>query len=101
MQTSLVRSYHFCEELTRREAGNFYPAFQVLPASQRLSMCALYAFLRIADDLSDAAGPAVIKRAKLGLWRQGFDGAWRGYFSHPSHEALAHTVHKHAIPRAY
>src|SRR5437588_135586 len=78
MHASLVRSYRFCEQLTRREAGNFYPAFQILPASQRLSMCALYAFLRITDDLGDESGATIVKRDQLGLWRQGFDGASRG-----------------------
>src|ERR1700687_424457 len=97
MPPSLLRSYRFCEALTRREAGNFYPAFRILPGPQRLSMCALYAFMRIADDLSDEPGPAAVKRANLAGWRRGLEGAWRGHFTHPSHEALAHTVHKHAI----
>jgi phytoene synthase len=98
---SLVHSYRFCEALTRQEAGNFYPAFRVLPGSQRLPLCALYAFMRVADDLSDEPGPMAAKRANLALWRQGLEGVWRGEFTHPCHEALAHTVDKHAIPRAY
>src|SRR5437763_16718204 len=98
---SLLRSYRFCEALARREAGNFYPAFRVLPRPQRLSMCALYAFMRIADDLTDEPGPVAAKRANLAAWRRGLGRAWHGDFSHPSHAALADTVHKPAIPRAY
>jgi phytoene synthase len=101
MTPSLLRSYRFCETLARREAGNFYPAFRILRPPQRLSMCALYAFMRIADDLSDEPGPIVGKRAGLRAWREGLDRACRGEFTHPIHEALAHTIHKYAIPREY
>jgi phytoene synthase len=101
MRRSLARSYRYCEALTRREAGNFYPAFRVLPAAKRLAMCALYAFMRIADDLSDEPAPVEAKRVSLASWRRGLDEACSGAFSHPVHEALAHTVHKYAIPRVY
>ncbi len=98
---SLSHSYRYCETLTRREAGNFYPAFRLLPRAQRLSMCALYAFMRIADDLSDEPGAIDAKRAALARWRAGLDDALRGCFAHPAHEALADTVRKHGIPDDY
>ncbi len=98
---ALIRSYRYCEVLTRREAGNFYPAFCVLPRQQRLSMCALYAFMRIADDLSDEPGPVALKRAGLARWRQGLDDALGGIYEHPSHAALADTVGRYNIPREY
>src|SRR5437773_2311738 len=101
MLASLLRSYRYCEDLTRREAGNFYPAFLVLPRPQRLAMCALYTFMRIADDLSDEPGAIEVKRANLVAWRNGLARACHGDFSHLAHEALAHTIHKYAIPRAY
>jgi len=101
MRPSLVRSYRYCETVTRREAGNFYPAFRILPGPQRLSMCALYTFMRIADDLSDEPEKVAVKRTNLLAWRRGLEEAWHGIFTHPSHEALAHTIHKHGIPRAY
>ena len=47
-------SYAYCERLARREAGNFYHAFQILPRSQRRAMSALYAYMRVTDDLADA-----------------------------------------------
>jgi phytoene synthase len=101
MHSSLFRSYHYCEDLTRREAGNFYPAFRVLPRTQRLSMCALYAFMRIADDVGDGPGELSVKRASLRAWRLGLEYARGGRFTHPCHEALVHTVRKYAIPCAY
>lgn len=46
-------SYEFCEELTRREAGNFYHSFKYLPDEKRKSIMAYYAFCRRADDIAD------------------------------------------------
>ena len=49
----LKLAYSYCEELTMREAGNFYHSFKYLPEEQRLAMCAVYAFCRRADDIAD------------------------------------------------
>ena len=46
-------AYRYCEELTKREAGNFYHSFKYLPDDQRQAMCAVYAFCRRADDIAD------------------------------------------------
>src|SRR6266851_10228655 len=70
MTPSLARSYSSCERVARREAGNFYLAFRVLPREQRQAMCALYAFLRVADDLSDGPQPIAEKRQLVNSWRQ-------------------------------
>jgi phytoene synthase len=101
MAPSLADSYRYCEALTRREAGNFYPAFRVLPGRQRRSMCALYAFMRIADDLSDEPGPVDVKRQQLRRWREGFARALAGSYEHVSHPALHDTVARYHIPTEY
>jgi len=46
-------AYKYCEDLTLREAGNFYHSFKYLPIEQRRSMCAIYSFCRRADDIVD------------------------------------------------
>jgi hypothetical protein len=46
-------AYNYCEELTRREAGNFYHSFKYLPEEERKSIMAYYAFCRRADDIAD------------------------------------------------
>jgi phytoene synthase len=97
----LTASYAFCERLARREAGNFYHAFRLLPASQRRAMCTLYAFLRIADDLADGPGTATEKRLALDAWETALDAALDGRFSHRLHPALRHTVGTYRIPREY
>src|SRR5437763_1796751 len=101
MTISLARSYHYCEALTRREAGNFYPAFRLLPAAQRRSMCALYAFMRIADDLSDEPAPLEVKREQLRRWRTALREALAGHYRHPALPALHDTVARHHVPPEY
>lgn len=50
---SLETAYAACETIARREAKNFYYAFRVLPKAKRSAICAVYAFMRHADDLAD------------------------------------------------
>jgi 15-cis-phytoene synthase len=99
--TKLDDSYRYCEDLARRQAGNFYPAFRVLPRDQRRAMCALYAFMRIADDLSDEPAPVDEKRRQLIQWRRGLHAALGGTHIHPVHAALADTVQHYGIPVEY
>jgi phytoene synthase len=101
MTPTVARSYAYCEQLARREAGNFYHAFRLLPRPQRLAMCALYAFMRTADDLSDGPGSTAEKRILLKDWRRQLDLALAGNFNHRLHPALAHTVVAYAIPPQY
>jgi 15-cis-phytoene synthase len=94
-------SYAWCERLARRTAGNFYHAFRLLPAEQRRAMCALYSFLRVADDLSDGPGAPEEKRGPLAWWRRSLFAALAGDDSHPLHPALRDTVERYAIPVRY
>src|SRR5262249_62089430 len=98
---NLTRSYAYCEALARREAGNFYPAFRLLPRPQRQAMCALYAFLRIADDLSDEPGEIAAKRAGLASWQRGLDDALRGRCTHAVPPALRPARPRQGAPQAY
>jgi phytoene synthase len=101
MDSALARSYAYCERLARRHAGNFYPAFRVLPPSQRRSMCALYAFLRVSDDLTDGPGAPGEKRAALARWRRELDQAVSGVYTHRLHAAFYDTLLAHHVPREY
>jgi phytoene synthase len=101
MTWSLAESFSFCETLTRRNAGDFYPAFRLLPAVQRRSMCALYAFMRIADDLSDEPGDVESKRGQLRRWREQLGLALAGDYRHIAFPALHDAVERHRIPCMY
>ena len=50
---ALEEAYGVCRAIARREAKNFYWAFRVLPRAKSDAMCAVYAFMRRADDISD------------------------------------------------
>jgi 15-cis-phytoene synthase len=50
---TLDAAYATCRAIAKREAKNFYYAFVALPAPRRNAICAIYAFMRKADDLSD------------------------------------------------
>jgi len=98
---TLKKSYAYCDRLARREAGNFYHAFRFLPSAQRLGMCALYAFLRIADDLSDSQASDEEKRAALANWRQRLVLALAGKPTHRLHCALQDAVNRFRIAPEY
>lgn len=98
---SLSQCYRYCERIARREAANFYHAFRLLSTRQRSSMCALYSFLRIADDLADDAGEIPEKKARLDQWRLELGEALQGRAVHPVCVALHDTVQKHSIPAEY
>ena len=99
MTPLLARSYVYCERLARREAGNFYHAFRLLPGPQRRAMCALYAFMRVADDLADSAKPIDDKRLLLKQWRSRLDAMLAGRYTHRLHAAFHHTMTTYGIPR--
>jgi phytoene synthase len=101
MTPTLLRSYSFCERLARCQAGNFFHAFRILPSAQRRAMCALYAFLRVTDDLTDGPESLSEKRAALDTWHRSFEQVLCGYYSHPLHQAFHHTVCAYGIPRPY
>lgn len=95
-----ARSFAWCERLARRSAANFYHAFRILPSEQRRAMCALYAFMRVADDVTDGPGTPAAKRGPLEAWRRQLGEALTGKYHHPLHPALHATLTHYRIPPA-
>ena len=91
-------SYAYCERLAARAAGNFYHGFRLLPAEQRRAMCSLYAFLRVADDLSDDGGSVASRQTALDGWREGLSACLAGDYRHPIYPALHHAIDRYHIP---
>jgi phytoene synthase len=50
---SLDRSRAYCEQVTRTYARNFYYGLRLLPEPKRSAMYALYAWMRLVDDIAD------------------------------------------------
>lgn len=61
---TLAEAYGICKEIARREAKNFYYAFVALPEAKRNAICAVYAFMRHADDLADDESLSIPERRK-------------------------------------
>ena len=69
MNQQLNHAYAVCRGVARRSAKNFYYGFLVLPSEKRDAFCAVYAFMRHADDISDDPGLTLDqKRQKLNDW---------------------------------
>jgi 15-cis-phytoene synthase len=67
-------AYAVCREIAKREAKNFYYAFRVLPQHKSDAMCAIYAFMRRADDIADDESiPLEQRRIVMTEWVE----AWR------------------------
>lgn len=65
----LERAYAECRAIAKREAKNFYYSFVALPRARRNAICAIYAFMRKADDLSDDESiPREARRCHLDAW---------------------------------
>ena len=66
---TLAESYAICRAIARKEAKNFYYAFVALPLPRRNAICAIYAFMRQADDLADDESLArEERRRRLDAW---------------------------------
>lgn len=91
-------AYAACRAIARREAKNFYYSFVALPAHKRDAMCAIYAFMRHADDISDdESKDHAARRAELALWTE----AWRNSTAadgDPVFDAVRDTQRRFAIP---
>ena len=65
----LVMAYSVCKGITRSAAKNFYYAFLVLPRRKREALCAVYAFMRRCDDITDDPTLSLPeRRQKLDAW---------------------------------
>ena len=95
----LEASFEYCRKVARKRAKNFYYSFLLLKPEQRAAMCAIYAFMRYCDDLSDEPGAS---RAAIERWRAALERALEGQFDeHPVWPAFKHTVDTYGIPHDY
>jgi phytoene synthase len=96
----LDAAYEKCTEIARRQAKNFYYAFLALPKHKRNAICAVYAFMRHADDISDDdSRTRDERRADLAAWVEDWHSAAAGDDTDdPVFLALADTRLRFNIP---
>jgi squalene synthase HpnC len=115
----VAQSYEACHALARASHSNFYYAFYLLPKPKRDALAALYAFMRLIDDVADEGADLTAKRRALAKWRSDLDEAVTGLDqcfdgnatlpldSPPAYAAarilpaLADTVWRYKIPTRY
>jgi phytoene synthase len=102
MQPELLASYKSAESVARSRARNFYYAFMVMPPHKRLAFCAVYAFMRYCDDISDGDSQTSSKREMLGQWRKKLDAVYTGDVQgNPILPAFKDAVNNFSIPAEY
>jgi phytoene synthase len=96
----LDAAYDRCTDIARRQAKNFYYAFLALPKHKRNAICAVYAFMRHADDISDDESRSRDeRRADLAAWVEDWHNAAAGEDTDdPVFLALADTRVRFNIP---
>jgi squalene synthase HpnC/squalene synthase HpnD len=68
-------SYEYCQQIVKAAHSNFYYAFFLLPKPKREALTALYAFMRLVDDVADEGDNVAEKQRGLARWRAAFDRA--------------------------
>jgi 15-cis-phytoene synthase len=102
METDLTASYRRAEAVARSRARNFYYSFVVLPAPKRRSMCAVYAFMRYCDDISDGSSSVESKQATLQRWREQLKAAVsENAPADPIFPAFRDSLERFSIPAEY
>ncbi len=76
--SGVAGSYSQCHQIARAARSNFYYAFYLLPKPKRDSLAALYAFMRLVDDVADLGEDLQAAQQGLAKWRAAFDEAVTG-----------------------
>ena len=118
-QTSIRDSYEECHSIAKAARSNFYYAFYLLPKPRRDGLAALYAFMRLIDDVADDGADVAAKQRGLAKWRAeldeavtGLDQCFDGTAAMPLLDAvssvaarvlpaLADTLQRYKIPTRY
>jgi phytoene synthase len=96
---SIEQSWAHCRAVAKQRARNFYYSFILLPTDKKNAMCAMYAFMRYCDDLSDEPGAT---RSAIDRWRQALTEALAGRpDDNPTWPAFLDAVDRYCIPHEY
>jgi phytoene synthase len=98
--SQLALAYSVCRGIARTAAKNFYYGFMVLPGPKRRALCAVYAYMRRCDDISDdPLVRAEQRRERLSEWLESTHKAFAGQpTDDPILLALSDTRRNFGIP---
>ena len=106
----VAQSYEQCHRIARSSHSNFYYAFFLLPKKRRDGLAALYAFMRLVDDVADENNDVSAKQRSLAKWRAALDEAVNangqaGISGLPGAAevlpGLVDTMHRYNMPARY
>lgn len=97
--TDVDGAYRFCQDLANRHYENFPVASRLMPQRLRRHIAALYAFARIADDMSDEPEYEGVRRERLLDWRRQLNDIGPKPPSHPVFLALGATLRELDLPK--
>jgi len=108
-QDTTAKSYDECYRIARAAHSNFYYAFLLLPKARRDGLAALYAFMRLVDDVADEGNDLAAKQRGLARWRAALDEAVMGngrsdtapYEALQVLPALVDTMRRYNLPARY
>ncbi len=102
MGPELIASYKSAEAVARNSRSSFYYSFLVLPPEKKRAFCAVYAFMRYCDDISDGADSTEAKCEMLRKWRTQLDAVFSGATDgNPIFPAFLDTARRYEIPADY
>jgi hydroxysqualene synthase len=92
-------AYKFCSDLAARHYENFPVASLLMPKKLRRHVSVLYAFARIADDISDEPEHSGSRKERLLDWRRQLNDIGSVPPSHPAFLALGATLKELDLPK--
>jgi phytoene synthase len=97
-QAEITAAYAHCRAIAKSQAKNFYYAFRVLPQHKSDAMCAVYAFMRKADDLADDESMTLeARREAMAVWTAQWRESRSGATEDPVFLALKDTQERFGI----
>jgi squalene synthase HpnC len=109
-KNSVATSYQNCHRIAKAARSNFYYAFYLLPKLRRDGLAALYAFMRLVDDVADEGDSLPAKQRGLAHWRASLDSALTSPDAAPTSSpegaaevlpALVDTMRRYNMPARY
>lgn len=98
----LAESYRYCAFVARTQARNFYYSFVTLPPDRKAAMCAIYAFMRYSDDVSDDEAAGISGSGRMAAWKRALERAFEGEYGDSAILPAFHdTVLRYGIPIGY
>jgi phytoene synthase len=102
---SLAESREYCASLTKTEARNFYYGLKLLPDAKRSAMFALYAYMRLIDDVADGQNGQTVQQRFEALenWSENTQTALAGSQPSDGHliwPAFEEMVRRHNVPHS-